>query len=71
MTDRTFEKIEELIGTLICGNQIKGNETYEKMLKGLRVADIICYANMTGYSISHSTVGRSQKLDYLKQIAKV
>lgn len=42
---KAYEKIEELVNTRINGNSIKGNETYENMLKQVNRADINHYAN--------------------------
>jgi hypothetical protein len=38
-----FEKIEALIETRINGNSIKGNKTYENMIKSLRTNDFRAY----------------------------
>jgi len=38
-----FEKIEALIETRINGNSIKGNKTYENMIKSLRTKDFRAY----------------------------
>ena len=40
-----FEKIETLIENRINGNSIKGNSTYENMVKSLRTSDFNSYDN--------------------------
>ena len=39
-----YEIIEQLVNTRINGNSIKGNKTYENMLKRVTMADIQRYA---------------------------
>ena len=47
---KPFEKIEALIETRINGNSIKGNKTYENMIKSLRTKDFRDYdRNFEGY----------------------
>jgi hypothetical protein len=41
---KASEKIEELVNTRINGNSIKGNKTYENMIKSLRTQDFNDYA---------------------------
>lgn len=65
-----MKKIEELINTRINGNSIKGNETYEKMLKSIKFQDICLYAKEYGYKWNLEDIGRSQKLDLINSIVK-
>lgn len=45
--------ISELFDTVICGNKIKGNKTYEKMLNKVTVLDIANYILDNGYVIKN------------------
>jgi len=55
--------VEQLVNTRINGNSIKGNATYENMLKRVSLADIQLYADNFGIM----TYGRL-KLDCIEQI---
>jgi len=63
-------KIDALIETRINGNSIKGNETYEKMLRSLKFSDIRSYASLMDYKTSINDIGKSQKLDLINSIVK-
>ena len=45
--------ISELFDTVICGNKIKGNKTYEKMLAKVSVQDIAHFIAVEGYEIKN------------------
>jgi hypothetical protein len=48
---KTSEIINELIDTVICGNKVSGNETYEKMLKKVSFSEIKSYLKEFSYEI--------------------
>jgi hypothetical protein len=57
------QKIEALIETRINGNSIKGNTTYENMLKSLRTSDFTDYdMNFEG----HPTMYVYRKIDKIE-----
>ena len=60
--------VEELVQTRINGNSIKGNPTYEKMLKRVTVQDIVDYA--TVYDISPYKMHGPHKIDYIEEVRK-
>ena len=65
---RKEQIIEELIETRINGNSIKGNDTYEKMIKRITFQDILRYANNNNYKWSIEDIGRNQKIDLINSI---
>jgi len=60
--------VQELVETRINGNSIKGNKTYEKMLKRVSFREITAYAEIVGCEWSYNDIGRSQKLDLIEII---
>jgi len=44
--------IDTLIDTVICGNKIKGNGTYEKMLNSITFKDVRDFFRETEYEIN-------------------
>jgi len=67
---RKEQIISELIETRINGNSIKGNDTYEKMIKRVSFKDILSYAGNFDYKWSVEDIGRSQKIDLINSIIK-
>lgn len=62
--------IETLLETVINGNKIKGNTTYESMIKRLKVDDIIRYTRILNLKWDVEDIGRNQKIDLITSIAK-
>jgi len=60
--------VNELVETRINGNSIKGNSTYEKMLKRVSFTEIASYARYMSCSWNYEDIGRSQKLDLIEII---
>jgi hypothetical protein len=60
-----FEKIEALIETRINGNSIKGNKTYENMIKSLRTNDFRSYENENFNGVL-STLWTYKKIDKIE-----
>lgn len=69
MTKRTEEKIQELIETVICGNKIKGNTTYENMLKSISSKDLNSYAYMYHEDINSDVFWAYKKIDKIQIMA--
>jgi len=68
---KTYEKIEQLVNTRINGNSIKGNKTYENMLKSVKVVDIVNYGLDMGVNINYEPSYKPSKLyliNYIKDI---
>ena len=59
----SYEKVQALVETRINGNSIRGNKTYENMLKQISLSDIQSYADGLGIMIYGST-----KLQNIEQI---
>jgi len=49
--EKINQTISELIDTVICGNKVKGNETYEKMAKSVTFVEIKHYFNDHGMEL--------------------
>ena len=60
--------VNELVETRINGNSIRGNKTYEKMLKRVTFKEIASYASWVGCSWSYDDIGKTQKLDLIEII---
>jgi len=60
--------VQELVETRINGNSIKGNKTYEKMLKRVSFKEIASYAFCVGCEWNYDNIGRSRKLDLIEVI---
>lgn len=61
-----YQIIEELVNTRINGNSIKGNKTYENMLKRVTKDNILDYHNL--YSIDCFENIYGSKLEMIEQI---
>ena len=64
--EKKFKIIEELVSTRINGNSIKGNKTYENMLRRISIQDIIDFAKTYFYKWGLSKVNR--KIDLIESI---
>jgi len=60
--------VEELVYTRINGNSIKGNPTYEKMLKRVKVQDIMNYA--AEFDLYPYKMIGPHKIDYIEEVRK-
>lgn len=64
------EKIQALVETRINGNSIRGNKTYENMLRSVTLRDITSFAYSMDLKYNSSERGRAQKLDLINSIVK-
>ena len=71
MTPRKEQIIQELIETTVNGNSIKGNETYEKMLKRITMKDLFTFAQKYEMRWDMEEVCTAQKSDFIKILAKL
>ena len=67
---RKEQIVSELIETRINGNSIKGNNTYEKMIKRVSFKDILSYTTNLDYKYSIEDIGKSKKIDLINSIVK-
>jgi len=66
---KAFEKIETLIETRINGNSIKGNSTYENMIKSLKSTDFMAYDNM--FYSDNPTMNIYKKVDKIEKYIRL
>ena len=66
-----FEKIEALIETRINGNSIKGNKTYENMIKSLRTKDFRAYESNFSELEGLDTLWIYKKVDKIEKYREI
>ncbi len=61
------EKIQTLVETRINGNSIKGNSTYENMIKSLRTRDFNEYEALNEINVTLWIYKKIDKIEALKE----
>ena len=63
-----FDKIEALIETRINGNSIKGNKTYENMIKSLKSSDFMAYDSNFGGNPTMYIYKKIDKIEFYRDL---